>query len=164
MRTLRILLWERCSRACPGCCNKQWDLTTLPVASLEELGTYDEIILTGGEPMLYPMAAQHLASLIRTKTHAKIYLYTASPNYALYVLLRSLDGVTITLHDQSDVPRFIRFKDMLGTEDMEKSLRLNVFRDIDLGSLDLTGWKVRKNMEWIENCPLPPNETFKRWA
>ena len=28
---LRLLLFEECDRDCPGCCNRDWDLRSLPV-------------------------------------------------------------------------------------------------------------------------------------
>ena len=49
---LRLLLFEECNRSCPGCCNRDWDLQPLPVCY--DLPPYRIILLTGGEPMLYP--------------------------------------------------------------------------------------------------------------
>jgi hypothetical protein len=39
-----------------------------------------------------------------------------------------------------------------------------VFSDIelDLNAPALKDWKIKTGIEWIENCPLPPNETFMR--
>ncbi len=30
-KKLRLLLFEECTRSCPGCCNRDWDLQSLPV-------------------------------------------------------------------------------------------------------------------------------------
>ena len=45
-----------------------------------------------------------------------------------------------------------------------KSLRLNLFADMKLllpEHIDLSLWNV-KEMEWLENCPLPQGEDFRR--
>jgi len=40
---------------------------------------------------------------------------------------------------------------------------LNVFKGISLDGIDLSLWKVKENMTWIRDCPLPDNEEFLRW-
>ena len=49
---LRLLLFEECDRDGPGCCNRDWDLRSLPVC--RDFTPYQVIMLTGGEPMLHP--------------------------------------------------------------------------------------------------------------
>ena len=41
---LRLLLWEECNRTCQGCCNKDWDLSSLDAYDADERGTDIEII------------------------------------------------------------------------------------------------------------------------
>lgn len=52
-KTARVIVTLKCNRNCPGCCN-----TNLPeyreVHTDEELLDYEEIVITGGEPMLIP--------------------------------------------------------------------------------------------------------------
>lgn len=60
MRKLRLLFTKDCNRDCPGCCNKDWDLDHLPVCA--DFKPYDLVMITGGEPMLYP---ERLLKLIR---------------------------------------------------------------------------------------------------
>ena len=42
---LRLLLFEECDRDCPGCCNRDWDLRSLPVC--RDFTPYQVIMLTG---------------------------------------------------------------------------------------------------------------------
>jgi len=43
------------------------------------------------------------------------------------------------------------------------SLRLNIFKGIYIPEVvDLSLWKVKKDMEWISNCPLPEDEVFMK--
>jgi hypothetical protein len=160
---LRLLITESCDRDCAGCCNKQWDLAGLEVET--DFSQYDEILLTGGEPMLNPDKVIKLAKRIRDESAAKIYVYTAKVDdiRATLDVLRVTDGITLTLHEQSDVPDFFRLSEtlfMIGPIE-GKSLRLNIFKGISV-SVPMRYWQVKDDIEWIKDCPLPKDEVFKR--
>jgi hypothetical protein len=159
---LRLLLTEKCNRKCRGCCNKEWDLKALPICNI--FSGYDEVILTGGEPMLYPPLISLTVNRIRQQTKAPIYLYTASclEPYILLRVLDSIEGLTLTLHTKKDVEPFKDFNAHILRGADSKSLRLNVFRGVSLKGLDLSKWEVKKNIVWIKNCPLPKDEVFMR--
>jgi len=162
--SLRLLLWEECNRACEGCCNKQWDLGALEVES--DFTKYDEILLTGGEPMLYPDRVIDTVAAIRKQTTCPIYLYTAWTQDidALLRVNSIVNGLTVTLHTEADVPRFNAFhRELLQQRNLTmNSYRLNVFEEAKMPRRLLWPWQVKRDMEWIEDCPLPSNETFKR--
>ena len=47
----------------------------------------------------------------------------------------------------------------------KQNLRLNVFKGIDLMNVDTQHtalWKIKTNIEWVKNCPLPKDEVFMR--
>ena len=168
MKKLRLLLFEECDRNCAGCCNKDWDLASLPVET--QFYQYDEIILTGGEPMLNMRLVLTTIEAIRLQNKtAKIFLYTAKTDEPLDLLamMKYIDGITITLHNQSDLEPFLLFNELLNVEN--KSLRLNIFDEVNLlcfnGVIDTivsSIWEVRKNMKWIKDSCLPDDEVFKR--
>jgi len=163
MSKLRLLLFEECNRSCDGCCNKDWDLKSLPVC--KDYSPYDEIMLTGGEPMLCPVLLYEVIKEIRKTSKAKIYIYTAmlnDPAHSLW-LLRKIDGLTVTLHSQSDADCFLRFTYHPLYDASGKSLRLNIFKDITLHDKEIPSeWIVKKDIEWIKDCPLPKDEIFMR--
>lgn len=76
-----------------------------------------------------------------------------------------LDGITLTLHDQKDASLAHSFVSWVNIHELPKgiSLRMNIFKGIDCSSLDLHKWRVKDNMEWIKNCPLPKDEVFMRY-
>lgn len=171
---LRLLLWEDCGKSCPGCCNKDWKLKELPIVT--NFSYYQEIILTGGEPMLYPDLLQRVIGEIMATTfyNPKIYLYTANTKNIdkLINILLNLSGITITLHDPEDIEDFIKFIEELNKMSRnwlnDKSLRLHIFKEAEVGDklkkLDLPGtWDIKEGIEWIDNCPLPKDEEFKRY-
>ena len=163
MKKLRLLVTEACNNHCEGCCNKDWDLASLPV--IKSYTGYDEILLTGGEPMIDVPAVSRIIHLARTQSKAKIYLYTADTGrpVTLCILLSIIDGLTVTLHHQKDVRTFKRFLGYLGKDNEDKSLRLNIFKGVKLGDLDVSEWTVKNDIEWVKDCPLPKDEVFMRY-
>jgi hypothetical protein len=135
----------------------------------DKFSKFDEIILTGGEPMLDTVLVKDTVERVRKETKSPIYLYTsllADVERALEIL-RITDGITVTLHEPQDINRFGALHFAMATREPEmfstKSLRLNVFKEVgDVSLLDLRPWKVKRNIEWIKNCPLPESEVFMR--
>jgi hypothetical protein len=132
---------------------------------------YDMVCLTGGEPMLYPDLIYAAADKIREQDKdVPIILYTACTRYKnllLMLLWKKLDGLTVTLHGQGDVVQFLKFHERLMETGIyqDKSLRLNIFKGVELPApiegIDV--WRIKDEIEWIENCPLPDGEVFRRY-
>ena len=167
MKKLRLLLFEHCNRSCEGCCNKQWDLSELPVCT--DYSPYDMIILTGGEPMLRPAVVKNMINMIRKYNDCPIILYTAKTNNIedLCSVIFKIDGITITLHEQSDVDNLYRVIQLCSIVSKPLTKRLNVFSNVGLPktartTLNFFGWEIKDNIEWIEDCPLPEDEEFMR--
>lgn len=165
---LRLLLTANCNRSCEGCCNKDWDLAALPVC--ESFAGYDEVLLTGGEPLLQPILTRNVADEVRasdklTGARTKVLLYTALAAKVPDVL-PWLDGLTLTLHESRDVRALKKLNKHLDTVPWldELSLRLNVFVGVELGNVDLTHWQVKDGMEWVADCPLPQDEVFMKYG
>lgn len=164
MEKLRLLLTEDCNKGCEGCCNKDWDLSLLPV--VKSFKGYSEILITGGEPMLYPNKIIECVNKIRQVSDANIYLYTAYIYQIATVLniLDEIDGITLTLHDKCDIEDLKRLnRCLLPSIFLYKSMRLNIFDNIDVSDIDLKLWKIKDNMVWIENCPLPKDEILMKY-
>ena len=160
MKKLRLLLFAECNRNCPGCCNNDWDLDALETE--KDFSGYSQIMLTGGEPMIKPdVAIETIAEIRKRNLQARIYLYTAWITEDIKRVAPLLSGITITLHNQDDVIRFKYQKKFL--EGLPQfSRRLNIFKGVTTGVLNLSRWIVKDNMEWIPNCPLPADEVFRK--
>ena len=162
-KKLRLVLFEACNRNCEGCCNKDWDLASLPECT--DYTPYREILLTGGEPMLNPELVVQAIREIREQTDAPIILYTADLTQQLWLFLISglIDGLTVTLHEAADVPLFYDFDSrFLPSAKLKQRLRLNVFKEAGAVTAK-PHWKVKPNIEWIRNCPLPDGEVLMRY-
>lgn len=173
-KKLRLLVTTRCPNKCPMCCNNSWDFSKLPVV---DRWNYDEIMITGGEPMLNAAKLCCLALSIDEVNKAqgldtKIYVYTSICDWhSLQPVLDLTDGIVLTPHSEKDIKLFVELNDLalysILSQTIEgKSLRLSLFPDMKAllpKDIDLSLWKV-KDMEWIENCPVPEGEDFRRIA
>lgn len=162
MKSLRLILWDDCNRQCKDCPNHGTE--DAEVLDMGTLGGYDEILLTGGEPLLYPRRLTEVIQEIRAYTLAPIYVYTAmsSPVDWFIRILKQVDGITLTLYNRTDVRHagvatgYI--KDQLL---YRKSLRLNTF-GVDVPKWMTKVWDHNRKV-FIEDCVLPANETLRRW-
>lgn len=119
----RILITEICNRNCYGCCNTystimsqaQYinDLTELP----QEL---EEIIITGGEPMLFPKKTQRIVEELRNRyPSSKLYLYSAFYHKNLKNIIPTLDGLHYTIHQGA------KEKDLILLDELQELLQKN---------------------------------------
>ena len=167
-RKLRLVVTDRCHNSCPMCCNNRFDLSKLPVV---EHWDYDEIMITGGEPMLFPYDVFSLVRAIRKAAPKSVrrYLYTAMPpmhDTTFSTALCHFDGIVATPHTTTDVEMFRRMaRPLLHMPGLcaRKSLRLNLFPEVRslLEGFDISLWKV-KDMQWIKDCPVPDGEDLRR--
>ncbi len=160
MKSARLITTYQCEKNCAGCCNKNWKYEPpTPIKSVEELKGFDEVLVTGGEPLLFPGKLEYLLEdLVALDRPPRIIVYSTVPDYtALYKLLYLVDGVTITLHDNGDVERFNGNYGLLSG-----MCRVNVFyKDITV-PVKFVNKVSYKHVEWIKDYPLPPNEKLFR--
>ena len=174
-RKLRLLVTTDCPNHCPMCCNNQFNFDKLERVKHFD---YDEVMITGGEPLLFPEKVAELAKAIKVTNEVlypdentpKVYIYTSVASYLpLKHILPIVDGIVLTPHSLEDVRKFLNLNRLLGlyfkvNKNVRPSLRLNLFKNIkDMlpKDIDLSLWKV-KDMEWIKDCPVPKGEDFRR--
>lgn len=180
-KKLRLLVTTKCHNSCPMCCNKQFDLNNLPVVDRWD---YDEIILTGGEPLSSIKKVRYLITLIESiKTIqkaqglplSKVYVYTSThhPNL-MRKILPYVDGITYIPHNVKEIHTVINFnqhilllKEYNPAYIGKKSFKLNLFPDIKETIERVTklrffsSWTIHE-IQWIKDCPIPEGEDFRR--
>jgi len=171
MKKLRLILTRKCNRNCKGCCNNQDSYVESNVLPFNnDYKGYDQVIFTGGELSLVPFATLlniAKAKLTNLDSDINIIVYTAETALGwIELILKYVNGITITLHKQSDVDKFrelnfwlLRYKTWI--KDNNKTLRVNVFKGVNLYMQNDSLWTVKDNMEWIEDCPLPEGEIIR---
>jgi hypothetical protein len=152
---------------------------------LDGLKYYDEIILTGGEPMQFPIQTYYLVKQIReTYPDKKIWLYVAKYDDILVKIMPLIDGLTYSLHatnpDIVDTKwGFNKIQDIIkdemstwylgtGNYDTIRSYRLFIHNDIDFEiPLQPTLWKKIIVMGDLNKdtckCPLENGERLYVW-
>ena len=79
-KTARVIITSKCDRKCLGCCNSKLDYTSLAkvIGGITALKDYEEVVITGGEPMINPAQLYTVIKMLRKQNkRQKIYLYTA---------------------------------------------------------------------------------------
>lgn len=169
MKIARVILNWDCNRNCDHCCNKA--LTAQPESCwVSDLADYDEVLITGGEPMLHPEDVADLVESLRMQAEElgkpqKIYLYTALFSPWLFDLAAMVDGIHFTLHHpltQTDWDGFNRFQRVIGKhQDSGKSFRLYIDSRVRVPiSILPKFWSRVEIKAWQQDCPLPPNEVL----
>ena len=170
---LRLLVTDKCTRNCIGCCNndiKPSGSISEDDVMLTDWGIYEELIITGGEPLLYPFQLKNLLDHITPYYDVPIILYTAIwPVMCIDVIDRifnNLTGITFTIHDKQGIRDFVRLDiwlrvhhNIILSPEAPFIKRLNIFCDVPFYPFNCYGWDV-KFIEWIDKCPLPENEIF----
>lgn len=130
-KKLRLLLTTRCPNKCPMCCNNLWDFSQLPVV---ERWDYEQIMFTGGEPLLY-LDKHGIVLTPHSKESAEAF---KKFNASTVLVNNPLEGKSLRLNLFPDIKEYLKDE-------------------------DLSGWQV-KDMQWIKDCPVPEGEDFRRVA
>jgi len=168
MKTLRLICTWQCENDCSGCCNKHEQFSPGKIDCYKDFKEpFDQILITGGEPMLYIKKMVKLIKMLRIhQREAQIILYTAQISSLVDAIgiLHIIDGMTLTLHEEADKYEFLLFQQAIRYSSFltSKSLRLNVFAPIKVSKAQSIHWSVKKNIKWIPDCPLPYNEVIKQ--
>ncbi len=174
MNKIRLIFTDKCNRNCADCCNKDYDLNSIPFLKKENLSDIDEFIITGGEPLLRILHVIDLKIKLESLlNNCKYYFYTALVEnpYTIIATLKYFDGMTLTIHNKKDAKYFNNLQDKFTYTGeafpelnlLKKSLRLNIFKEAGKVEDIESYWKVKDNMTWIKNCPLPKGEKLYRW-
>lgn len=169
MEKLRLLVTAQCPNKCPMCCNNSWDFDKLPVV---EHFNYKEVMITGGEPLMFPDEVTILSDAIKNANmlayshKVSVFIYTALAD-GILTILPHVDGIVYTPHSEKDIESFLKTNRAIGLFPevaQNKSLRLNLFANMKAvipEDTDLSCWQI-KDMIWIKDCPVPADEEFKR--
>lgn len=166
--TARLIVTYRCNRSCPGCCNGHGN-SVREIKDIQELLGFDEIILTGGEPMLLGFKlGQFISTLREDGFKGKIYIYTAffDENSVLHKnIIKNSDGITYTIHveaNDSDIKALKSLSEMPVLQWGDFSSRLiidsRVYEKYDFSNIDLKNWDVIRKLQWKDECQPTEHE------
>lgn len=172
-KTARVIVTYDCPRDCQNCCNEH--IGDVPQVRFGDLLKYEEIVITGGEPMLLaPRVVEMIHRLRVNGFTGNIWLYSSCvkvSRWADKAVLKEVDGVTYTVHfkpsvnnlrDARKLSDFIH--DNMDNRRNNRSDRLFIdsrcyWEVLKIIGCDLRHWSVVKALQWREDeCPLPEHE------
>ena len=171
MKKAMLILTRECHRSCKNCCNdlpdnqKYWDEATVLgdlSGGLERLQEFDEVRITGGEPLLYEASVGGFLNLLSQRNPEQdLYLYTSLCTPHVKDMATVLRGITFSMHSP------VRSEDIYSLAQMqvvsryfpEVSFRLSIDPEIS-DSLPIipTRWSSIRSTPMKEVCP-PPSDT-----
>lgn len=167
---MHLLITDKCDRDCKDCCNKQYDVKSIPVASKEEFELVDTVCLTGGETFKYGEPCTIAMWLKRTYPNIKnVYVYTnAAPllewleknilNRFDFIVFSFLDGLSVSIKTMDDASAF----QILAVHPLIKMLKSNYLYVMNgLYPLYTGNFKIIKR-EWQERFVPADNCIFRR--
>ncbi len=135
----RVILTKKCPRQCLDCINT-FDpvINKAKKVKLEQIKSEgDDIVLTGGEPGIYPYLEKVVEKLKTQNPDSKMYIYSALANKKIMDILPNVDGLSFTLHDDAseiDIASFLKLQKRmkeLKEKYPEKSYRLYIDSRLD---------------------------------
>lgn len=166
MENIHLMVTSLCDRNCPYCCNKQYDLSTIPQVTDEELLRAKRIFITGGEPFTFAQPVEIADYLrIKYKNIEQVIVYTNA--YELYCYLardgslEHIDGLTVSLKEYEDKDYFEGILTYLKDYPKCKSNRLYYFSDYLIAGLNTEGFEVMER-EWQPDFIPAPDSIFRR--
>ena len=168
----RVIVTLSCNRNCENCCNKESVFEqNRRIHNIEELLKYDEIIITGGEPMLIPSKIISFIYNLRDLGYeGKFYMYSALYTNELdrYYdeILFFIDGLHFTVHYEATDKEIMQLKKFSESKTLrhypDKSYRLAIdsrlYDKYDFSNIDFSNWSVVRKLKWLVDCPLPQGE------
>lgn len=165
---MHLLITDKCDRDCKYCCNKQYNMNCISVASRKEFEEVDTVCLTGGEPFKYADPCAFALMLKCEFPNIKnVYVYTnAEPLYEWLeknerrrLAFTALDGLSVSIKNMDDVSAF----KSLVVHPLIKQLKSNYLYVMNGLYPKQTGNFKMINREWQEDFKPAKNTYFRRW-
>ena len=163
----RVLLTKECFRSCSYCCNNYPETmkSLVAVDRVTDLLKYDEICLTGGEPLQDYRRTLQVASILKGYGK-KVFLYTTMWSSKFDPILALLDGIHYTVHNPchwADSKMLFDFQESLklcsvSTKFAKGSYRLYIDPDVKRNlTINPSLFTRIESKPWMKDgeCPVP---------
>lgn len=168
-KVARVIVTYDCNRNCENCCNEHIENVT--EVHFEDLLKYEEIVITGGEPMIIgPRVVEMIHRLRENGYRGMIWLYTAELNvkrWADKTVIREISGINYTFHykytqrDLTLLKRLTEYLNKTDTSEMHNRLIIDsrLKNEINWNDIGIDAWDCVRWLEWkTGECPVPDNE------
>ena len=118
-KVIHLMVTSQCLRNCKYCCNKQYDLNSIPYVTDEELKKCKVLCITGGEPFSFTNPNEFAIFYKRRYPNIeKVYVYTNAKELKDYldkynptVENWKIDGLNVSIKHNLDRECFSQIKD-----------------------------------------------------
>lgn len=164
-KIIHLMITPLCNRSCEHCCNKQYDISEIPVVTDEELRRCETLCLTGGEPFKFTNPCE-IAKYYknRYKNIKNVYVYTNAIELANWLWFHSrvnyIDGLSVSIKSRDD--KYI-FEEEIITNCSVTTLssnRLYVFDNL-IDDVEINNFTIIKR-EWQEDFIPADDSIFRR--
>lgn len=162
-KVIHLLVTALCDRDCKYCCNKQYDMDSIPFVTDEELKEAEVLFLTGGDPFKYSNPCRIASDYKLAYPNIKrVYVYTNALEFYEYLLqgrrIYAIDGVNVSIKNNKDFVSFSHLKDYQDVKNLAGN-RLYVFNNltpVSAGNFDIV------DREWQEDFKPADDSIFRR--
>ena len=161
-KIIHLMVTSLCNRDCKYCCNKQYDLNSIPYVTDEELSKANTVYITGGEPFAYSNPCMIARRLKSEYNISRVIVYTNAlelmhylSNYSLF----SIDGLTVSIKNMSDL---VSFENGIAHNESVLQLRSNMLYVFDNLCPEYTGNFIVRERKWQEEFAPNPNSIFRK--
>lgn len=167
-KVIHLMTTTLCSRDCPYCCNKQYDIDQVPTVTDEELKECEVVCLTGGEPVRFSNVKAIAARLKTKNRHIKVYVYANAMELYFYLKTdknwmgrRLIDGWSVSIKHGEDARLFKKLVELFPKDFLNKSNRLYVYDNL-FPKEDCPDCFEYFDREWQEDFKPADDSIFRR--
>ena len=135
-KIIHLMVTNNCLRHCKYCCNKQYDVNSIPVITEEEYKYADTILLTGGEPVVFANPSLIACSIKAAYPNIKnVYVYANASELVAFLSqencsIAGIDGFSVSIKDAIDLYDFNKSIGLFPEVNALKSNRLYIFDNL----------------------------------
>jgi len=166
---IHLMVTDKCYRKCKYCCNKQYDINSIPYATDDELKHAKNIYITGGEPFIFSSPSLIARDLKWNYSNIKnVIVYTNAFELSLYLKyvdkpFEYIDGLDISIKNFKDK---VYFRHELRENSAIQNLshnRIYVFDNL-ITDFDTRGTNFEYiEREWQKNFTPADDSIFRRY-
>lgn len=161
---LHLFTTSLCLRDCKYCCNKQYDLNSIPYVTSDEINSVNNIFITGGEPILFTNV-ENLAKHLKEDYDfiGNVIVYCNALELSKYLskggTFNNIDGVDVSIKNPDDL---YAFSELIVNNFDIKHLTMNRLYNFlktdptDIGNFDLI------HRKWQQEFKAAPDSIFRK--
>lgn len=168
-KVTKVVVTRKCNKRCRGCVTRTLD--DIQKVTFEDLMGYEDILITGGEPMLMSDRCVELVHRLKLKGFSgKIFVSFSDASrvgryWAASMLIDEVDGIIFTLHNNSSkdklknelrslrkLDKYLKEHDRRGKADI-LYIDKRIFNEEYKSSL-AGGWSLIEPQEWVKDIKV----------